>query len=590
MSIVKNKWLIKSDNRILGPYSYEQIEELIQKKQISLIDEIRDTERRWSYVRELEEFKHLIDDVRKELDQKADMTRTIQTGSSQIATKTSSVVDLSGATALTKTTELQIDGENPEAKVNFENTDVKNEGSPLASANKVAPTYYTPSAATAAKTPGSSTKKWIIAAGVIFLIGAGCFAGLYYNEKQNKAESAKNQILEIRRLAYEKNTAKLFEKISALDGSLLPKALVEVIPYWNQMDQQGVMNSQKIMSLIDKNTLTLEQKNKIELVKFNQNFQKGEFKEANQNIINAFDFLPNSEETRENDAILSFYERKYQESAKKFKDLYDRNLKGRFLLAYVVSQIRTGSFNAEQLTMMVDSFLVSNLDFKKELLTLKLYLLSVSGLENSAKFSKTLHQFLNFPIQFSDLFSIEDLVYSSFYGWVLLNDEVKKVESHLANADKTEWQIQHLAEQDRFEDAKKLALDSKSILSEDKLANILIQIAYLTKDKSGLEDLYQAALNGSIKLNLAACLDVMRSRYVNKAPGKELENVKTKCLPLATSQDPKDVVPPLITKWMDAMTELRLNNKSKVHSLLSSEENFSQYFLPFRSIKGEANE
>ena len=49
---LENKWLIKSENRILGPYNFEQVIDLIRKKQISIIDEIRDPETRWLYVRE----------------------------------------------------------------------------------------------------------------------------------------------------------------------------------------------------------------------------------------------------------------------------------------------------------------------------------------------------------------------------------------------------------------------------------------------------------------------------------------------------------------------------------------------------------
>ena len=76
---VKNKWLIKSDYKILEPYSYEQVEDLIMKKQISLIDEIRDMDLRWSYVREVADFRPLVEAVREEIDKKSDLTQTIQT-------------------------------------------------------------------------------------------------------------------------------------------------------------------------------------------------------------------------------------------------------------------------------------------------------------------------------------------------------------------------------------------------------------------------------------------------------------------------------------------------------------------------------
>ena len=49
---LEKKWIIKSENQILGPYNFDQIVDLIRKGQISLIDEIRDPETRWLYIRE----------------------------------------------------------------------------------------------------------------------------------------------------------------------------------------------------------------------------------------------------------------------------------------------------------------------------------------------------------------------------------------------------------------------------------------------------------------------------------------------------------------------------------------------------------
>ena len=81
------KWIVKSENRILGPYTFEQVENLIFKKQISLIDEIRDHQTRWLYIRENPEFKKVIDDVRAQIDAKSDATKTLQSGTSLSGTK-----------------------------------------------------------------------------------------------------------------------------------------------------------------------------------------------------------------------------------------------------------------------------------------------------------------------------------------------------------------------------------------------------------------------------------------------------------------------------------------------------------------------
>lgn len=74
----EKKWLVKSENKILGPYSFDQIQDLLLKKQISIIDEVRDTETRWLYLRENINFKSVIDDIRSQLDSKGESTKTFQ--------------------------------------------------------------------------------------------------------------------------------------------------------------------------------------------------------------------------------------------------------------------------------------------------------------------------------------------------------------------------------------------------------------------------------------------------------------------------------------------------------------------------------
>ncbi|MCC2680177.1 MAG: hypothetical protein K0R29_2753, partial [Pseudobdellovibrio sp.] len=74
----EKKWLIKSENKILGPYSFDQILDLLRKKQISIIDEVRDPETRWLYVRENNEFKNIVEEIRKEIDSKQESTKTFQ--------------------------------------------------------------------------------------------------------------------------------------------------------------------------------------------------------------------------------------------------------------------------------------------------------------------------------------------------------------------------------------------------------------------------------------------------------------------------------------------------------------------------------
>jgi Flp pilus assembly protein TadD len=58
-------WLVKSGNQILGPYSSEELRALVQQRSISLIDEAKRPFERWTFIRQIEEFRDLAGAVRE---------------------------------------------------------------------------------------------------------------------------------------------------------------------------------------------------------------------------------------------------------------------------------------------------------------------------------------------------------------------------------------------------------------------------------------------------------------------------------------------------------------------------------------------
>lgn len=57
-------WLIKSSSYILGPYSLEEVIQLLTSKHLSLIDEIRSPESRWTFIREHKMLSHVVQFIR----------------------------------------------------------------------------------------------------------------------------------------------------------------------------------------------------------------------------------------------------------------------------------------------------------------------------------------------------------------------------------------------------------------------------------------------------------------------------------------------------------------------------------------------
>lgn len=85
-------WIIKSATRIMGPYTSDEIFELLKKKHISLLDEARNPSTRWTYIRE---HKLLADVIRrlKDFESPFDQTVSTMTGTQTIS-KTENIYDI----------------------------------------------------------------------------------------------------------------------------------------------------------------------------------------------------------------------------------------------------------------------------------------------------------------------------------------------------------------------------------------------------------------------------------------------------------------------------------------------------------------
>ncbi|WII72898.1 tetratricopeptide repeat protein [Bdellovibrio sp. 22V] len=72
----EKNWLVKSSTRILGPFTLSEVTEQLRTKQISIIDEIRQPEGRWSYIRENKLFMEIVRNIREEQDASSEQTMT----------------------------------------------------------------------------------------------------------------------------------------------------------------------------------------------------------------------------------------------------------------------------------------------------------------------------------------------------------------------------------------------------------------------------------------------------------------------------------------------------------------------------------
>ncbi len=60
----KRSWLVKASGRIMGPHTKSEIFDLLKKKEIVVLNEVMPPFRRWQYIRDLDEFADIVEELR----------------------------------------------------------------------------------------------------------------------------------------------------------------------------------------------------------------------------------------------------------------------------------------------------------------------------------------------------------------------------------------------------------------------------------------------------------------------------------------------------------------------------------------------
>jgi Tfp pilus assembly protein PilF len=81
-------WLVKSSGKVLGPYSIEEILFLLERRKVSIIDEIRSPRKRWGFIREDPVFAKIVETLREEDAKLLDNTTEIDSKTRTVITTT----------------------------------------------------------------------------------------------------------------------------------------------------------------------------------------------------------------------------------------------------------------------------------------------------------------------------------------------------------------------------------------------------------------------------------------------------------------------------------------------------------------------
>ncbi len=458
---LEKKWLVKSENKILGPYHFDQIEDLLKKKQISLIDEIRDMDTRWLYIRENPSFKKVVDEIRRELENKMDSTKTYQ---SSTKPETSAVTNTTGNTAnktnfdLPQFTEVDVQEASVVNETHEENSQNQNyfENPTQRERAKI---YGLPQDQLFQNKVQTSKTRYLIYlfAFITLAVGAG-YSFVYYQKRSVRIqeEALMAQVRKFEFFGYNQKAVALYAKLPEYNQR---KVLPEILSLYPILESEQLTNVKEIERIRTNSDLNVEQKTTIQIIYFLAALQNQNMQAASEALIKARSLQPASAIVLENRALLDLKNSEFKNSFDGFVNLYKTEKNGRYLVGALQALAGLTTEQKSQaiplLSQSIESHTSTYYDFKKELLLGQMAL--ARWIKNEILFKVSWDQFLNTPTQFANLFTRPTLLPLQIYQWKDLEEYKITVRTALNAEDSVLFEIHNYLEGAQVSAANKYA-------------------------------------------------------------------------------------------------------------------------------------
>jgi hypothetical protein len=459
----EKKWIVKSENTILGPYSFDQIIDLIRKKQISLIDEIRDTETRWLYVRENAEFKSIVEEMRKEIDARQESTKTYQSQSKIEDPLQKTKTDINQFTDINLETK-DIDVVKEILSNSFEMTP------PPPKAVEKARVYGVQTDAVVQEKLGLFSNKLMVSSIVAVVLAVSAFFGYVYIQKRNIQRQEEELALQIKKYRFLGLYQKAIEVFSKLPQSNQKKLLPDLLEIYPLLESAGLVNYDMIKSMKVEFSLNLEQKANIELINYWQSMKQQNYGEAQEYLVKATALQPASLLIKENEALLQLKKGQSSAAFKQFKNIFNEEKNGRYLLGMVqsfwgLSSSEKNVYNHD-LLQSLERYTTVYYDYKKELLLAQITLAQELG--NDVLYKVSVKQFLNTPCLLSQKFTKPTLLAPNSYLWKDLSEIKNIVLKSLSGDEVMLFQLHDLLEADQLSAATEYLASNVSKMVDPK--------------------------------------------------------------------------------------------------------------------------
>lgn len=574
-SAAECKWMIKSENRILGPYSFEQIEDLLRKRQVSLIDEVRDMDNRWTYIRENEDLKDIVEIVREELAKKDDHTKTYQTRTShntKTNTKTGTITEELPIVE-SKTFEMPTFTNVAVEDVEFTEAPVSKPKEKTRAPNGT-PQYVAPTdPLVKAQINNNSRTTVLIFVSILvgFIVAASAF---YFYQVHSKRKHEQHIFATIRKYSLYGLDSKVVEIFGSLNPELQKQIIPDIIPVIPRLDSAGYINgSQTIASLKAAPHINNQRKALLNVVEFIQAVQDQNLKIANESLGRAKDLDPTNESLKENEGILKYLEGKYDEAAQIFSELFREKSKGRLLLGWAISQASRPNYDPisdAAVGTAIDRYTQTHIDFKKELLLVNMLFDKRNNKEQS--FNMDYQSFISVPLNLRQYFLIPLSVYNGIYSMNSVKSVFDKLNSFLSPVQKFVIETHLKLETGELSAAQTLYSTYNTTLENvDDRINLRLLVDYALKDYSAV--IAQEKTITAVKLNTAGHYSLFMAKKKLNAKQDETN------IHLTFLRAEKNI----LSLWAQLNTITDFNKKISFVQVNSS---VGEDFIPFLEVKG----
>ncbi len=322
--LTKN-WLVKSSTKILGPFTREEVMVLLTRRQITIIDEVRQPEGRWNYIRDNRFFKEVVKSLRYEQDHSREdtMTSTATVGASSFTkTEAPTVPDEFTATPVTPS---KAPPQRPQKPALKDVTPVEGEDSvtPRPHAGATTKSYGTLSDQ---RVQSKIQKQNVVLRGILFTIAvvAIIFVGFTYLRKEKKSDLSYDQLissaLRYKEMGLYRLALQNYKKAASIHEPDLESQFSMVFLLINE-DRQSLNGRRVIERALLKEGRTRREIVDAQLGMALSYMMEGDLRQAEEYLQKTLGYDPNNETAKINQAVILLKKGNYAHALKAFEAL-----------------------------------------------------------------------------------------------------------------------------------------------------------------------------------------------------------------------------------------------------------------------------